>query len=187
MTVSQRLLRISLLLIFPLAALSAPAKADSLTISYNGSQNQTALVGAGFTVVTFTGSITNNSNAAITFDTVGSGPVTPDPYVAGFVGAVPFPPITLNPGASLTNIALATVTLNPFDPSLTYPSTRRIIVEAVIPSGVGVVTIITENDAMIQVVSSVPEPPTVLLFASSLLGLVILSGKLRIARPGNSA
>jgi hypothetical protein len=181
MTVSQRLLRISLLLIFPLAALSAPAKADSLTISYNGSQTQTALVGAGFTFVTFTGSITNNSIAPITFDTVGSGPVTPDPYVAGFVGAVPFPPITLPAGASLTNIALATVNLNPFDPSLTYPSTRRIIVEAVTPTG----NIITRNDAMIQVVSSVPEPATVLLFATSLLGLVVLLRKSRIALPGN--
>jgi PEP-CTERM motif len=190
MTVSQRLLRISLLLIFPLAALSAPAMADSLTISYTSSQNQTALVGAtGFTVVTFFGSITNNTGASIAFNTVGSGPVTPDPYVAGFVGAFPFtfPPFTLGPGANTGNVALATVTLNPFDPSLTYPSTRLIKVEAVIPSGVLGGTILGENDAMIQVVSSVPEPPTVLLFASSLLGLVILSRKSRIARPGNLA
>jgi hypothetical protein len=189
MILSQRLLPISLLLIF-LAALSAPAMADSLTISYDGSQNQTALVGtAGFTIVTFFGSITNNSIAPITFDTVGSGPVTPDPYVAGFVGAFPFtfPPFTLGPGANTGNVALATVTLNPFDPSLTYPSTRLIKVEAVIPSGVLAGTILGENDAMIQVVSSVPEPPTVLLFASSLLGLVILSRKSRIARPGNLA
>jgi hypothetical protein len=187
MILSQRLLPISLLLIF-LAALSAPAMADSLTISYDGSQNQTALVGtAGFTIVTFFGSITNNSIAPITFDTVGSGPVTPDPYVAGFVGVFPFPGTTLLPGASTGEITLATVTLNPFDPSLTYPSTRLIKVEAVIPSGVLGGTILGENDAMIQVVRSVPEPPTVLLFASSLLGLVILLRKSRIAAPGNSA
>lgn len=187
MKVFRRLVQISLLLIFPLAALSAPAKADSLTISYNVSQNQTALVGAGFTVVTFTGSITNNSNAPITFDTVGSGPVTPDPYVAGFVGAFPFPGITLNAGASTGIISLAVVTLNPFDPSLTYPSTRRIIVEAVVPGGLGGGNIIAENDAMIQVVSSIPEPPAALLIASSLLGLVVLLRKSRIATPGNSA
>lgn len=188
MTVSQRLLRISFLLVFPLIALSLPAKADSLTISYSSSQDQTALVGgAGFTIVTFFGSIKNNTNASITFDTVGSGPVTPDPYVAGFVGAFPFPGITLLPGASTGIIDLAKVTLNPFDPSLTYPSTRLIKVEAVIPSGVLAGTILGENDAMIQVVSSVPEPPTVLLFACSLLGLVILSRKSRIATPENSA
>jgi len=84
MTLSRRLLRISLLLVLPLAALSAPAMADSITIAYTSSQNQnqTALVGGtGFTIVTFFGSITNNSIAPITFDTVGSGPVTPDPYV----------------------------------------------------------------------------------------------------------
>ncbi len=183
MKVSRRLLQIPLLLTFPLAALSAPAKADSLTITYNVSQNQTALVGTGFTVVTFTGSITNNSNAPVTFDTVGSGPVTPDPYVAGFVGSFPFPGITLNPSASIG--FTATVTLNPFDPSLTYPSTQRIVIEAVIPSGLGAGNIITENDATIHVVSSVPEPPTVLLIASSLFGLVILSWMSRIATPEN--
>lgn len=120
MKVSRRLLRISLLLIFPLAALSVPTKADSITITYSGSQNQTALVGAtGFTIVTFLGSITNNTSFPIAFDTVGSGPVTPDPYVAGFVGAVPFPGTTLLPFETKNFITplnpLATVTLNPFD------------------------------------------------------------------------
>lgn len=187
MRVFRRLLRVSLLLIFPLAALSAPAKADSLTISYSSSRDQTALVGgAGLTIVTFLGSIRNNTSLPIAFDTVGSGPVTPDPYVAKFVGAVAYPGTTLSAGET-RNFALATVTLNPFDHSLTYPSTRRIKVEAVIPSGVLAGTILGENDAMIQVVSSVPEPPTVLLFAISLLGLVILLRKSRIATPENSA
>jgi hypothetical protein len=183
MKASRQLLQISLLLIFSLTVLPVPAKADTLTITYNVSPNQTALVGAGFTVVTFTGSITNTSNAPITFDTVGSGPVTPDPYAAGFVGPFAFPGITLNPGASVG--FTATVTLNPFDPSLTYPATLRIIIEAAVPSGSGAGTIITENDATIQVVTSVPEPPTVLLIASPLLGLVILARK--SAAPGNSA
>jgi hypothetical protein len=42
-------------------------KADSLTITYTVNQNQTAVVSPGFTVVDFTGSVTNNSDAAITF------------------------------------------------------------------------------------------------------------------------
>ncbi len=185
MKASRQLLRLSSLLIFSLGVLPVRAKADSLLITYNVSQNQTALVGAGFTVVTFTGTITNTSNAPIIFDTVGSGPVTPDPYVAGFVGPFAFPGITLNPGASIG--FTATVTLNPFDPSLTYPATLPIIIEAVVPSGPGAGNIITENDATIQVVRSVPEPPTVLLIASPLLGLVFLLRKSKIATPGNSA
>jgi hypothetical protein len=182
MKVSGRLLQISLLLIFPLAALSAPAKADSLTISYNVSQNQTALVGAGFTVVTFTGSITNNSNAPIAFQTLGFA-VPSEHYVASVAGGIAFPGITLNPGESTGIIDLSIVTLNPFDPSLPYPGLEQIVFRAIDHTG----GTIAENDAMITVVRSIPEPPAVLLLASSLLGLVVLLRKSRIAMPGNSA
>jgi len=81
------------------AAFAQPASADSLTITYTVNQNQTTVVGPGFTVVDFTGSVTNNSNVAITFQLTG---VLHDfePYVASFVDGIPFPGITLGPGTS---------------------------------------------------------------------------------------
>jgi hypothetical protein len=103
------------------AAFAQSTKADSLTIAYTVKQNQTAVVGAGFTVVDFTGSVTNNSDAAITFQLTGVLHNF-EPYVASFVDGIPFPGITLGPGASSGVIDLAIVTLQPFDPSLPCPA-----------------------------------------------------------------
>ena len=66
-------LRFGMALGFPwlAAAFAQSTKADSLNITYAVNQNQTAVVGPGFTVVDFTGSVTNNSDAAITFQLTG--------------------------------------------------------------------------------------------------------------------
>lgn len=56
------IVRCSLGLLVLLAAFAQSTKADSLTITFSVSQNQTAVVGAGFTAVDFTGSVTNNSD-----------------------------------------------------------------------------------------------------------------------------
>jgi hypothetical protein len=105
-------------------AFAQPAQADSLTIAYTVSQNQTAVVAPGFTVVDFTGSVTNNSSSPITFQ-LAAVLHNFEPYVALFGDGIPFPGITLAPGASTGIIDLAMVTLQPFDPTLTYPGQCR--------------------------------------------------------------
>src|SRR5437764_7835976 len=127
------------------AACAHPAQADTLTITYNVSPNQTAVVGSGFTVVDFAGSVTNDSRAAITFQLTA---VLHDfePYVASFVDGIPFPGITLSAGASTGIIDLAIITLQPFDPSLSYPGKVGIALQAIDPmSG----SVFAENDASI--------------------------------------
>jgi hypothetical protein len=52
------IVRCSLALLFLVAAFASSTKADSLTITYTVKQSQTAVVGPGFTVVDFTGSVT---------------------------------------------------------------------------------------------------------------------------------
>ena len=148
-------------------AFAQSTKADSLSITYAVNQNQTAVVGPGFTVVDFTGSVTNNSDAAITFQLTGVLHNF-EPYVASFVDGIPFPGITLGPGASTGVIDLAIVTLQPFDRSLPYPGNVGIALEAINPmSG----SIFTENDASIHVVTATPEPSAIVLLLSLFGGL----------------
>jgi hypothetical protein len=64
-------------------------------MAYTVNQNQAAVVGAGFTVLDFTGSVTNNSDAAITFQLTGVLHNF-EPYVASLVDGIPFPGITLD-------------------------------------------------------------------------------------------
>lgn len=60
------------------------AAADSLSIVYNVNQSQTAAVGlTTFAVVTFSGSVINNTDAPIAFQLAG-GPVPFEPFVASF-------------------------------------------------------------------------------------------------------
>ncbi len=139
------------------AAFAQSAQADSLTIAY--------------TAITFqlTGVLHNF-----------------EPYVASFVDGIPFPGITLGPGASTGVMDLAIVTLQPFDPSLPYPGNVGIALEAINPmSG----SIFTENDASIHVVTATPEPSATVLLLSAFGGLLfagMTSSKLRLlARPGN--
>jgi len=157
------------------AAFAQPAQADSLTIAYTVSQNQTAVVGPGFTVVDFTGSVTNNSSSPITFQLTGVLHNF-EPYVASFVDGIPFPGITLAPGASTGIIDLAMVTLQPFDPTLTYPGNIGIQVEAVNSmSG----SIFTENDVSIRAVTAAPEPSATMLLLSAFSGLPLVCGTFR--------
>ena len=151
---------------------SGAARADSLSIGYSVSQNQTVDVQDGaFTVVTFTGSVTNNTNAPITFQLTG-GPEPFEPYVASFQNGIGFPGITLGAGQSTGNIDLAIVTLQFFDTHLTYPGTVNIVLEAVSP---GTGNAFTENDASIQVFAPgtvIPEPSVaMMIFAGALAGL----------------
>jgi len=158
--------RCSLALLVLVAAFAQSTKADSLTITYTVKQKQTAVVGPGFTVVDFTGSVTNNSDTAITFQLTG--------VLHNFAptwrryGLNPLPLITLGPGASTGAIDLAIVTLQPFDPSLPYPGNVGIALQAVNPmSG----SIFTENDASILVVTATPEPSAIVLLLSLFGGL----------------
>lgn len=154
------------------AAFAQSAQADSLTIAYAVSQNQTAVVGPGFSVVDFTGSVTNNSSSPITFQVTGVLHNF-EPYVASFVDGIPFPGITLAPGTSTGVIDLAIVTLQPFDPTLTYPGMVGIQVEAINPmSG----SIFTENDVSIRVVTAAPEPSATMLLLSAFAGLLLVGG-----------
>ena len=145
------------------------AAADSLSIVYNVNQSQAAAVGlTTFAVVTFTGSVINNTDAAIAFQLTG-GPVPFEPFVASFQNGIGFPGITLAPHASTGNINLAVVSLQPFDPDLSYPGSVKIVLQAVIP---GTGTAFTENDASIEVLrpaSAVAEPELPPLLAGVLL------------------
>jgi hypothetical protein len=152
MKLPPQLLAISFLLLFPVLILPQPAEADVLTITYNVSRFQTDVVGPGFTTVIFSGSITNTSKAPITFQLTG-GPSPFEPYVASFQNGIGFPGITLGAGASTGTLNLAIVTMQPFDPSLTYPGFVNIVLAAVNPN---TGQSFTENDATIGVFTSLP-------------------------------
>src|SRR5258708_36661039 len=80
------------------------ARADSLSIVYSVSQNQTVDVQDGaFTVVTFTGSVTNNTDAPITFQLRG-GPAPLEPDVATFQNGSGVPGIRLGAGHNTRNV-----------------------------------------------------------------------------------
>ena len=146
------------------------AKADSLSIVYTSSQNQTANVGPDFTSVVFMGYVVNNTNLPITFQLTG-GPVPFEPYVASFINGIGYPGITLAAGMSTGIIDLATININPFDPSLTYPGTINVVLDAIsVDSATGRTgDTITENDASIRVQTALPEPSTLVLIASVFL------------------
>ena len=153
-----------------LACFTSLANADSLSIVYTSPQNQTATVGPGFTPVDFAGYIVNNTNAPITFQLTG-GPEPFEPFVASFINGIGYPGITLGAGASTSPFDLFTINLNPFDPSLAYPGTVNIVLDAISVDPITGHTggVITENDASIRVQTTVPEPSTLLLFLSALL------------------
>jgi len=161
---------------FLLLACFAPlARADDLSIVYTSSQTQTATVGPGFTSVDFAGYIVNNTDAPITFQLTG-GPEPFAAYVAGFIDGIPYPGITLASGASTSIFDLFTVNLNPFDPSLTYPGTVNIVLDAISvdPTTGQTGGVITENDASILVQAPVPEPSTLALLLPALLLIAFL-------------
>jgi hypothetical protein len=156
-----------------LLLLPSASRADSLTITYLSSQTQTVVAGSTCCAsVIFDGSVTNNTASPITFQLLaGDGSSF---YVAGISTSIPFPGITIAGGGSQTfNL---TVTVNPFDPSLTYPGTVNIVLDAISESA-GQPTL-TENGATALVVGSVPEPHTAELLAWALLA----SGVLALAR-----
>lgn len=147
-------------------ALAPFANGDSLSIVYTSPQNQTDVVSTGFTSVVFTGRVVNNTNAPITFQlTDVLGPPSSF-YVASIVQGIGFPGITLAGGQSTAIFDLATVNINPFDPSLAYPGLVNFNLDAIsLPTG----GLITESSDSIQVVTGVPEAPTFALLALALL------------------
>jgi hypothetical protein len=153
-------------LLITLAFSSPLARADALSILYTSSQNQTAVVGPGFTPVIFTGYVLNNTNAPITFQlTYVLGPPSSF-YVAGVIIGIGYPGITLAGGQSTPILDLVSVNLNPFDPSLTYPGVVNLSLGAIfVPTG----DLITENDASIRAQTAVPEPSILVLLVSGLL------------------
>ncbi|HET6931826.1 MAG TPA: hypothetical protein VFI45_15985 [Candidatus Acidoferrum sp.] len=148
--------------------LAPAAKGDSLSIVYTSPQNQTDLVSAGFTSVVFTGFVVNNTAAPITFQlTAVLGPPSSF-YVASVVQGIGFPGITLLGGQSTSVFDLATVNINPFDPSLPYPGLVNFSLEAIsLPAG----DLITTSADSVTVVRSIPEPAK-----ASLLTLGLLAG-----------
>ena len=155
------------------------ARADSLSIVYTSSQIQTAVVGSGFVQVVFTGFVTNNTSSSITFQLSG-GPEPFEPYVASFIDGIPFPGITLAAGQSTAVIDLAIVNLNPFDPSLPYPGTINLVIDAIPVNAATGQTggTLTENDATVDAVHAVPEPGMVQMLGATW----ILSASLLLAR-----
>ncbi len=160
----------SLLLSF--AFLASQAKGDSLSIVYTSSQNQNDAVTSGFTSVVFTGYVVNNTDAPITFQlSYVLGPPSSF-YVASLIQGIGFPGITLAGGQSTSVFDLATVNLNPFDPSLTYPGVVNFNLDAIsLPTG----GLITDSADSILVQTRVPEAS-----ALSLLVLALLAGYLAV-------
>jgi hypothetical protein len=160
---------------FSFGVVSPLAEADSLSIVYTSSQNQTATVGPTFTTVLFTGYVLNNTDTPITFQLTG-GPEPFEPYVASFIDGIGYPGITLAAGQSTGIIDLATINLQFFDPSLTYPGIVNVVLDAISVDPVTGHTgsTITENDASITVRAAVPEPSTLLLLSSALLVLFLV-------------
>jgi hypothetical protein len=115
--------------------LSGLAKADSLTITYNGDQNQTVVAqNSTFATAIFAGYITNNTDHAITFRLSG-GPVPFEPYLAFFISGISYPGITLGAGMSTGIIQLAVVHVNPFGRSSMYPGLVTIVLPAIDKTG----------------------------------------------------
>ncbi len=175
MALRSRLLLLASSLMFLFSAVSQPAKADSLSIVYTSPQNQTATVSSdSFTSVVFTGYVLNNTGAPITFQLTG-GPEPFEPYVAGFIDGIGYPGITLAAGQSTGIIDLATISLQFFDPSLTYPGIVNLVLDAISvnPATGQTGGTITENDASITVRAAMPEPSTLLLLSFALPGLLL--------------
>jgi hypothetical protein len=164
-------------LLFAWAVFLAPvAKGDSLSIVYTSPQSQTDIVSGGFSSVVFTGFVVNNTAEPITFQlTAVLGPPSSF-YVASLVQGIGFPGITLAGGQSASIFDLATVNINPFDPSLTYPGVVSFSLEAIsLPTG----DLITTSADTVTVVNGVPEPSTVSLLVLGLLaGAFALRNKL---------
>ncbi len=175
MPLNFKLFFLSALLWIGLVLFAPVSKADALSIVYTSSQNPTATIGSGFISVDFTGYVVNNTNAAITFQLTG-GPVPFEPYVAGFINGIGYPGITLAAGQSTGTIDLATVNLNPFDPSLVYPGIVNIVLDAIYvdPLTGHTGNLITENDASIRVQTPVPEPSSLFLLISAFLATAVL-------------
>ena len=153
-------------LLISLAFLASPAKGDSLSIVYTSPQNQTDVVSSGFTSVVFTGFVVNNTAAPITFQLSDVLGPPSSFYVASIVQGIVFPGITLAGGQSTAIFDLATVTINPFDPSLAYPGVVNFNLDAILlPSG----NLITSSADSITVLRSVPEESTLELLALALL------------------
>jgi hypothetical protein len=104
------------------------------------------------------------------------GPAPFEPFVASFLNGIGYPGITLAGGQSTGIIDLATVNLQPFDPSLTYPGLVNIVLDAISVNPLTGQTggVITENDASIRVQTAVPEPSTLSLLTSGFLAVSFL-------------
>ena len=149
-----------MILAISFAFVPAPAQADSLSIAFTSAQTQTAIAGSSCcTADIFLGTITNNTGSPITFQLLaGDGSSF---YVAGISTSIPFPGTTLAGGG--TQAFDLTVTINPFDPALAYPGTVNVVLDAISESA-GQPTL-TENDATVLVVRTVPEPSVAQLLA----------------------
>ena len=157
---ARRMFLFCMTLVIGFALAPAPARADSLSIAFTSVQTQTAIAGSSCcTSVIFAGMVTNNTASPITFQLLaGDGSSF---YVAGISTSIPFPGVTLAGGGS--QAFDLTVAINPFDPSLAYPGTVNIVLDAVSESA-GQPTL-TENDATVLVVHTVPEPSIAQLLA----------------------
>ena len=167
-------------LLLSFVPLAPVTKADSLSIVYTSAQDQTDVVSTGFSSVVYTGFVVNNTDSPITFQlSYVLGPPSSF-YVASVVQGIGFPGITLAGGTSTPVFDLASVTINPFDPSLEYPGLVNFSLDAIaLPTG----GLITESTDTISVVTGVPETPTLTLSVLALLA-GYLAIRLRLHDPG---
>jgi hypothetical protein len=164
-----------------LTVLLAPlAKADSLSIVYTSARAQTDVVSTEFSSVVFTGFVVNSTDAPITFQLLYVLGPPSSFYVASLVQGIGFPGITLAGGESTPVFDLASVTINPFDPSLAYPGLVNFSLEAIaLPTG----GLIAESTDTISVVTGVSEAPTLILGVLALVaGYLAMRNQLRNQR-----
>jgi hypothetical protein len=167
-----------MILVIGFALVPAPSHADSLSIAYTSAQTQTAIAGSTCCVsVIFAGTVSNNTSSPMTFQLLATDGSSF--YVAGISTSIPFPGTTLAGGGSKTFDL--TVTINPFDPSLTYPGTVNVVLDAISESAGQ--PLLTENDATVLVVRAVPEPP----LSELLVWALLASGAFVLARKAVSA
>lgn len=161
------------------ALLPSRAAADSLTIQFNVAATQTVVVGTtGFAEAIYTGTVTNNTNAPITFQLTG-GPTAPSPYLASFMNGIPYPGMTIGANRTTSIIDLVTLAFNPFDPSLSYPGTMNFFLDAirVDPTTGHTGGTITEIDGRVRVLRNVPEPSAMVLMLTLVGCLGILAAR----------
>jgi|HubBroStandDraft_1064217.scaffolds.fasta_scaffold00001_37 hypothetical protein len=159
---SHKLSRLLVVTLLATVFLSSAARADSISLTLT----EIVQTGAAGTTVTFDGSLTNLTGGTIFLN--GAGATVSSPFLT--VNDNPFlinAPLSLAADASSGPFALFTVSIAPGTPLGTYGPSTFLILGGANNSAFG-----TIGSTQFTVdVSSVPEPGTIVLLSSGLLGL----------------